>query len=64
MPKKDEGKKFELLRLPYCFMFQKPFNGPCAEWLEVIETMCNEIIGNYTKKEDQLMIVAFGTREK
>jgi hypothetical protein len=26
--------------------------------------MCNEILENYTKKEDQLMIVAFGTRPK
>jgi hypothetical protein len=26
--------------------------------------MCNEILRNYTKKEDQLMTVAFGTREK
>jgi hypothetical protein len=26
--------------------------------------MCNEILGNYTKKEDQLMIVAFGTQPK
>lgn len=30
----------------------------------MIETMCNEILGNYTKKEDQLMIDAFGTRPK
>jgi hypothetical protein len=30
----------------------------------MIETMCNEILGNYTKKEDQLMTVAFGTRPK
>jgi hypothetical protein len=65
MPKrKDEGKKFKLVRLPYNFKFQKAFSGPCAEWLEVIETMCNEILGNYTKKEDQLMTAAFGTREK
>jgi hypothetical protein len=28
----------------------------------MIETMCNEILGNYTKKEDQLMTAAFGTR--
>jgi hypothetical protein len=48
--KKDEGKKFELFRFPYRFKFQKTFNSPCAEWLEVIETMCNEILGNYTKK--------------
>jgi hypothetical protein len=26
--------------------------------------MCNEILGNYTKKEDQLMTATFGTREK
>jgi hypothetical protein len=62
--KKDEGKKFEIVRLPYRFKFQKTFSGPCAELLEVIETMCNEILGNYTDKEDQLMTVAFGTREK
>jgi hypothetical protein len=32
--------------------------------LDMIETMCNEILGNYTKKEDQLMTAAFGTRPK
>jgi hypothetical protein len=30
----------------------------------MIETMCNEILGNYTKKEDQLMTASFGTRPK
>jgi hypothetical protein len=30
----------------------------------MIETMCNEILGNYTKKEDQLMTTAFGTQPK
>jgi hypothetical protein len=65
MPKrKDEGNFFELVRLSYLFKFQKAFSGPCAEWLEVIETICNEILGNYTKKEDQLIIVAFGKWEK
>ena len=60
----NEGEKYELVRLPYRFKFQKAFSGPCAEWLEVIETICNEILGNYTKKEDQLIIVAFGKWEK
>jgi hypothetical protein len=50
--KKEEGDKYEIVRLPYCFKFQKSFIKPCAEWLEVIEAMCNEILGNYTKKED------------
>jgi hypothetical protein len=34
------------------FKFEKEFKKPCQEWLETIETMCNEILGNYTKKED------------
>jgi hypothetical protein len=62
--KKEEGKKYELVWLPYRFKFQKSFSKPCTKWLELIETMCNEILGNYTKKEDQLMTAAFGTRKK
>jgi hypothetical protein len=27
--------------LPYHFKFEKQFKGPCQEWLEMIETMCN-----------------------
>jgi hypothetical protein len=65
MPKKkEEGKKYELVRLPYHFKFQKRFKEPCIEWLELIETMCNEILGNYTRKEDQLMTATFGTWPK
>jgi hypothetical protein len=65
MPKKKDGsKKHELVRLPYWFKFEKEFKKPCQDWLEMIETMCNKIFGNYTKKEDQLMTAAFGTRPK
>jgi hypothetical protein len=60
----EEGKRNELVRLPYQFKFQKKCSKPCNEWLELTETMCNEILRNYTKKEDQLMTAAFGTREK
>jgi hypothetical protein len=65
MPKKKEvGKKHELVQLAYSFKFEKQFKKPCKEWLDMIETMCNEILGNFTKKEDQLMTAAFGTRPK
>jgi hypothetical protein len=50
--------------LPYHYKFKKHFKAPCQEWLNTIEIMCNEILGNYFKKEDQLMTVAFGTRPK
>jgi hypothetical protein len=61
---KGEKKKNELVRLPYHFKFKKHFKEPCQEWLDTIEVMCNEILGNYMKKEDQLMTAAFGTRPK
>jgi hypothetical protein len=61
---KGNKEKYELVRLPYHFKFEKQFKEPCQEWLEMIETMCNEILGNYSKMEDQLMTVAFGTRPK
>jgi hypothetical protein len=65
MPKlRGEKKKKELVRLPYYFKFKKHFKTPCQEWLDTIEVMCNEILGNYSKKEDQLMTAAFGTRPK
>jgi hypothetical protein len=65
MPKlKEEVDKTKLVRLSYRFKFQDLLKEPCAEWLEMIETMCNGILGNFTKMEDQLMTVAFGYREK
>jgi hypothetical protein len=60
---KGTKKTLELVRLLFHFKFEKQFKEPCQEWLEMIETMCNEILGNYTKK-DQLMTAAFGTRPK
>jgi hypothetical protein len=65
MPKLEGKKKEgELIRLPYHYKFKRHFKVPCQEWLEIIKVMCNEILGNYSKKEDQLMTAAFGTRPK
>jgi hypothetical protein len=65
MPKLEgEKRKNELVRLPYHFKFKKHFKEPCQEWLDTIDVMCNEILGNYTKKEDQLLAAAFGARSK
>jgi hypothetical protein len=61
---KGEKKKGELIRLPYHYKFKKHFKVPCQEWLDTIEVMCNEILGNYSKKEDQLMTAVFGSRPK
>jgi hypothetical protein len=59
-----EKKKGELVQLPYYYKFKKHFKEPCQEWLDTIEIMCNDILDNYSKKEDQLMTAAFGSRPK
>jgi hypothetical protein len=65
MPKlEEEKKKSGLVRLPYHFKFKKHFKEPCQKWLYSVEVMCNEILGNYTKKEYQLMTAAFSSRPK
>ncbi|XP_035815919.1 uncharacterized protein [Zea mays] len=65
MPKPTgEKKEGELVHLPYHYKFKKYFKAPCQEWLDTIEIMSTEILGNYSKKEDQLMTAAFGTRPK
>jgi hypothetical protein len=52
MPKKKEaGKKHELVRPTYRFKFEKQFKKACKEWMDMIETICNEILGNYTKRK-------------
>jgi hypothetical protein len=51
MPKlKGTKKGLELVRLPYRFKFEKQFKEPCQEWLEMIETVCNEVLGITPKK--------------
>jgi hypothetical protein len=65
MPKaKKEIEKWIFVRLLYRLKEQSVFKHPCADWLKMIEVMCNEILGNFTKKEDQLMTAAFGDRGK
>jgi hypothetical protein len=65
MPKLEGKKKEgEIIRLPYHYKFKKHFKVPCQERLDTIEVMCNEILGNSSRKEDQLMTAAFGTRPK
>jgi hypothetical protein len=56
--------KGDLVRLSYRFKFKDVFKEPCTEWLDMIEMMCNKILGNFTKKEDQLITMAFCNRDK
>jgi hypothetical protein len=62
--KRKKGKSLNLFDFLIGLSSKKIFSKPYTEWLELIETMCNQILENYTKKEDEMMAAAFGTREK
>lgn len=63
---KESASKTELglIRLKFICKFNSEFGEPYDEWLEDIEENCNEILGNYNKKEDEPLSISFGTRKK
>jgi hypothetical protein len=53
-------EKVGLVNLKYTYRYRNQFGEPEDDWLEAIEFTCNENFGNYTKKEDEALTVAFG----
>jgi hypothetical protein len=58
------AEKRGLVNLKYTYHYRSQFGEPDDEWLEAIESTCNEILGNYTKKEDEALTISFGARGK
>jgi hypothetical protein len=54
----------ELIRWRYTYKFESIFGDPCDEWLEAIEVRCNEILGNFNKKENETLTATFGSQKK
>lgn len=52
------------MNLKYMYRYRSQFCEPDDEWLETIESTCNKILGNYTKKEYEALTVAFDARGK
>jgi hypothetical protein len=53
-----------LLYLKYTFRYKDQFDEPNDEWLNCIETTSDELLGAYTRVEDDAMTLAFGGRGK
>jgi hypothetical protein len=53
-----------LIYLKYTFRFSDRFDDPNDDWLEAIEATSDELLGAYSRAEDEAMIVAFGARGK
>jgi hypothetical protein len=62
MPKETitKSSEGELLRLKYTFRYGDKFDEPNDDWLKCIEVTSDELLGSYSKAEDNALSTAFG----
>jgi hypothetical protein len=66
MPKETitESSEGELVRLKYTFRYGDKFDEPNDDWLKCIEVTSDELLGSYSKAEDNALSTALGGRGK
>jgi hypothetical protein len=66
MPKETitESSEGELVRLKYTFRYGDKFDEPNDDWLKCIKVTSDELLGSYSKAEDNALSTAFGGRGK
>jgi hypothetical protein len=66
MPKETISNPNEggLVRLKYTFRFGDQFIEPDDDWLKCVENTSDELLGAYSKSEDNALSTAFGSRKK
>jgi hypothetical protein len=66
MPKETIRNPHEggLVRLKYTFRFGDQFVEPDNDWLKCVEATSDELLGPYSKAEDNALSAAFGSRKK
>jgi hypothetical protein len=66
MPKETvtESSKGDLVRLKYTFRYGDKFDEPNDDWLKCIEATSDELLGPYSKAEDNALSTSFGGRGK
>jgi hypothetical protein len=66
MPKETISNPNEdgLVRLKYTFRFGDQFIEPDDDWLKCVENTRDELLGAYSKSEDNALSAAFGSRKK
>jgi hypothetical protein len=62
MPKETitESSEGELVRLKYTFRYGDKFDEPNDDWLKCIKVTSDELLGSYSKAEDNALPTAFG----
>ena len=66
MPKETitDSSESGLVQLKYTFRFREKFDEPDNDWLKCIEATSDELLGTYSKAEDDALSAAFGGRGK
>jgi hypothetical protein len=59
-----ESSEGELVRLKYTFRYGDKFDEPNDDWLKCIEATSDELLGSYSKVEDNALSTAFRSRGK
>jgi hypothetical protein len=59
-----ESSEGGLVRLKYTFRFSEKFDEPNDDWLKWIEATSDELLGTYSKVEDDALSAAFGGRAR
>jgi hypothetical protein len=59
-----ESTEGGLVRLKYTFRFRDQFDEPNDNWLKSIEAISDELLGAYSRAEDDALSAAFGGRGK
>jgi hypothetical protein len=65
MPKEtvDKTGEGELVRLKYTFRYEGRFVEPDDDWLKCIKATSDELVGPYSRAEDNTLSVAFGNQK-
>jgi hypothetical protein len=62
MPKETAARSSQggLVYLKYTFRYRDQFDEPSDDWLTCVEATSDELLGAYTRDEDDAMNLAFG----
>jgi hypothetical protein len=55
-----ESNEGGLVQLKYTFRFKEKFDEPDDDWLKCIEATSDELLGTYSKAEDDALSATFG----